>query len=230
MRWLDLFRRNKRPRAATGLYRDPVPGPTPTRYDLRAHVLKLDAQIETIHIALRRHEETITECRNVADQQGKTLTRLESLVDSLSTPAPAYADRPVPRTWTPPAPAVTQPVGPSPASKLDINQFSPEERRLLSVFFQNRGREMSYADVAALLDKSAYTVKNQMNQIRQKADLFDCLIGHQSRHFFKLKNDLKVEKYLELGRPSERPLSRIEPDQSTPEQPVLPAEHTFLHS
>ncbi len=86
---------------------------------------------------------------------------------------------------------------------------------------------MSYADVAALLDKSAYTVKNQMNQIRQKADLFDCLIGHQSRHFFKLKDDLKVEKYLELSRPTERPASMARPDQSAREQAPTPSNHAF---
>ena len=127
----------------------------------------------------------------------------------------------------PSGPPVAAPVGPAPIRQLDVNQFSPEERRLLSVFFQNRGREMSYADVATLLDKSAYTVKNQMNQIRQKADLFDCLIGRQSRHFFKLKDDLKVEKYLELSRPRERPVSMPGSDQSTPEQAPAPPNHTF---
>jgi hypothetical protein len=190
-------------------------------------VRKLDAQIETIHMALRRHEEAISECRNMTDQQGKTLARLEHLVDQFSAPVPVYTERPVRRTWIPSIPPATPPVDLAPAHQLDVNQFSPEERRLLSVFFQNRGREMSYTDVAALLDKSAYTVKNQMNQIRQKADLFDCLIGRQSRHFFKLKDDLKVEKYLELIRPRERPMSMARSDQSAPEQAPAPANHTF---
>ena len=225
---LDLFRRSKRPQAKTGPDPEPVSGPAAGVYDLRTHVRKLDAQIETIHIALRRHEDALTQCQNLTDQQGKTLTRLENLVDSLSAvPVPAYAERPVRRTWTPAGPPVATPVGPSPAHQLDVNQFSPEERRLLSVFFQNRGREMSYADVATLLAKSAYTVKNQMNQIRQKADLFDCLIGRQSRHFFKLKDDLKVEKYLELSRPTERPVSMPRPDQSAPRRAPAPANRTF---
>jgi hypothetical protein len=224
---LDLFRRSKRPQVKTGPDREPVSGPAPAVYDLRTHVRKLDAQIETIHIALRRHEEALTQCQNLTDQQGKTLARLENLVDHLSAPVPVYADRSVRRTWTPSGPPVAAPVGPAPIRQLDVNQFSPEERRLLSVFFQNRGCEMSYADVAALLAKSAYTVKNQMNQIRQKADLFDCLIGRQSRHFFKLKDDLKVEKYLELSRPRERPVSMAGPDQSPDQQASAPANHTF---
>jgi len=227
MGWLNLFRKHRRPAATSAPDREPASGPAPAGYDLRTHVRKLDAQIETIHIALHRHEEAITACQSLADQQGKTLARLENLVDHLSAPVPVYAERPVRRTWMPSGPPVAAPVGPAPIRQLDVNQFSPEERRLLSVFFQNRGREMSYADVATLLDKSAYTVKNQMNQIRQKADLFDCLIGRQSRHFFKLKDDLKVEKYLELSRPTERPVSMPGSDQSTPEQAAAPSNHTF---
>ena len=140
---LDLFRRSKRPQVKTGPDREPASGPATGVYDLRTHVRKLDAEIETIHIALRRHEEALTQCQSLADQQGKTLTRLENLVDSLSAPVPVSAARPVRRTWTPAGPPVAEPVGPSPIRQLDINQFSPEEKRLLAVFFQNRSREMS---------------------------------------------------------------------------------------
>jgi len=227
MGFLDLFRRSKKPQVEMGPEREPVPRAAPEVDDLRTHVLKLDAQIETIHLALHHHEDALTQCQSLTDQQGKTLARLENLVDSLSAPVPVYADRPIRRTWMPSGPPVAAPVGLSPVRHLDVNQFSPEERRLLSVFFQNRGREMSYAEVAALLDKSAYTVKNQMNQIRQKADLFDCLIGRQSRHFFKLKDELKVEKYLELSRPRERPVSMAGPDQSAQEQASTPSNRTF---
>ena len=73
---------------------------------------------------------------------------------------------------------------------------------------------MSYADVATVLGKSACTVKNQMNQIRHKADLFDCVTGPQSRHFFRLKDDLKVEKHLKVGRPLGRPVSITGSDRS----------------
>jgi hypothetical protein len=59
---LDLFRRSKRPQVKTGPDPEPTPGPAPAVYDLRTHVRKLDAQIETIHIALRRHEDALTQC------------------------------------------------------------------------------------------------------------------------------------------------------------------------
>lgn len=80
---------------------------------------------------------------------------------------------------------------------------------------------MSYADVARLLNKSAYTVKNHMNRIRQKADLFDCTIGPQSRNLFTLKDDLRVEKYLKVGRPVQRHQSSEAPESSDTEaEPV----------
>jgi DNA-binding CsgD family transcriptional regulator len=224
MGWFAFFRRSKRPRATLARDREPARGPALAVYDLRTHVLKLDAQIETIHIALHRHEDTLAECRSLADQQGKALTRLEVLVDSLSPSMPLYEDRPMRRVCTPPGRAVPEPVDPTPARKLDIDQFSEQQKRLLAVFFQNRDREMSYADVAAVLGKSAHTVKNQMNLIRHKADLFDCITGPESRNFFRLKDDLRIETRLKVGRPPGRPGSTPVPDRSSDEHVTAPTE------
>ena len=58
---------------------------------------------------------------------------------------------------------------------------------------------LSYADVARALNKSPYTIKNQMNRMRLKADLFDRTIGDQSRNRFKLKDGVRIEKYLNLA-------------------------------
>jgi DNA-binding CsgD family transcriptional regulator len=138
------------------------------------------------------------------------LTQLEQLVSTPAAPTPAwYTDRSVGATRG------------AAAHRLDVDQFSEQQKRLLGVFFQHRDRQMSYADVAAMLGKSACTVKNQMNQIRQKADLFDCVTGPQSRNFFRLKDDLKVEKLLKVGRPVGRPGSFAASDQSGDE--YLPA-------
>jgi len=55
--------------------------------------------------------------------------------------------------------------------------------------------------------------QEQVNQIRQKANLFDCTIGNQSRNLFASRR-LRIEKYLKVGQPVERPLSMAERDQS----------------
>jgi hypothetical protein len=77
----------------------------------------------------------------------------------------------------------------------------------LAVFFQHKGARLSYVDVASVLNKSHYTIKNQMRQIRQKADLSDQTVGRECRNLFKLKDDLRIEKYLNVGQPIERPVS-----------------------
>jgi hypothetical protein len=49
------------------------------------------------------------------------------------------------------------------------------------------------------LSRSPYTIKNQIRQIRLKADLFDRTVGDQSRNRFKLKDGLRIEKYLNVS-------------------------------
>jgi hypothetical protein len=57
---------------------------------------------------------------------------------------------------------------------------------------------LSYVDVARSLNKSPYTVKNQIRQMRLKADLFDKMIGDGGANRFKLKDGLRIEKYLNV--------------------------------
>ena len=177
---------------------------------IKEEITRLDGQIGTIHMALRQHDDEIAECKDIAVRHERTLVDLEQLVRSPPAQSVAYTDRPTGMTV---APATR---------RLDIDQFSEQQKRLLAVFVQNRDRAMSYADLAALLGKSAYTIKNQMNQIRHKADLFDRVIGPQSRNFFRLKDDLKVERSLDVGRSIGRPVSMAGADRSAGEQASAP--------
>ena len=202
-------------------------------YDLRAQVANLDAQIGTVHLALRRHEDDLTACKDLTDRHAKALTQLEQIVNTPSALPTGYTDR-FPQHLVP---AMKETANLSavesapyrPARTLDIDRFSEQQKRLLAVFFQNRDRQMSYADLAVVLGKSAYTVKNQMNLIRHKADLFDCTVGPESRNYFKLKDDLKVEKQLKTGRPAGRPVSMAESDRTAPEREMTPEERTSSH-
>jgi DNA-binding CsgD family transcriptional regulator len=173
---------------------------------IKEDISRLDGQIGTIHIALHKHDDEITECRDISLRHERTLVDLEQMVRSPSVQPRPNTDQPTGTT-----------VSPS-TRRLDIDRFSEQQKRLLAVFFQNRDRAMSYADLAVILGKSAYTIKNQMNQIRHKADLFDRVIGPQSRNFFRLKDDLKVERYLDVGRSIGRPVSMAGSDRSAGEQ------------
>jgi hypothetical protein len=201
--------------------------------EVKTQVLNLSAQVGTIHIALHKHDEEIAQCKDRTDRHDRALMQLEQLVNSPPAPLPRYPNRVPPRslgslTGTPALPSVEDPVY-APPRKLDIDQFSEEQKRLLAVFFQNRDRRMSYVDVAAVLGKSRHTVKNQINEIRRKADLFDCAIGPQSRNFFRLKDDLKIEKQLKASRSPGRPMPLTEPDQSADERDPASTERTFSH-
>ena len=57
---------------------------------------------------------------------------------------------------------------------------------------------LSYADIAHSLNKSPHTIKNQMRQINIKADLFDKNIDDENRNRFKIKDGLKIERYLNV--------------------------------
>jgi DNA-binding CsgD family transcriptional regulator len=220
MGWLDLLRR----RVAKE-----QPGPSPDAgtsealTGLRIDINQLFGRVGTIDIAIKRHDDQLMTHEARLREHGDKLQTLEQKVTiSLAQPmafrqAGRHGPESMPRLSAHPAYA-------SPARQFDIEQFTEQQKRVLAVFFQNKGRRMSYADVARVLNKSAYTIKNQVNQIRQKADLFDCTIGNQSRNLFALKADLRVEKYLKVGQPNERPMSMPERDQSEVESEAKKAE------
>jgi DNA-binding CsgD family transcriptional regulator len=220
---LDLFRIRTRPPRVTP-WQEGYRRLAAAISNVSDQVLNLDAEIGTIHMVLNKHENAIAECRDLTDQHGKTLMRLEQIVNSRPAEPVCQMNRSIDPARTSPAVPTLESAAHIPDRRLDIDQFSEQQKRLLAVFFQNKDREMSYTDVAAALGKSAHTVKNQMNQIRQKADLFDCVTGRESRNFFKLKDDLKVETRLKVGRPTARPFSTTEPDRSNPEPVTAPKE------
>lgn len=220
MGWFDLLRRRVAKEQASPV---PAPGTSDAFASVRMDIDQLLGRVGTIDITIKRHDDQLAEHAVRLQEHGQ---RFQTLEQKVAIPAmqPAATRQAVRRAADNDRCLFTQPAYANPAQHFDIEQFTEQEKRVLSVFFQNKGIRMSYADVARVLHKSAYTIKNQMNQIRQKADLFDRSIGNQSRNLFALKADLRVEKYLKVGQPSERPVSAPEPDQSELESEAKEAE------
>lgn len=220
MGWLDLLRRRVAKEQAS-----PVPAPATNEAlaGMRTDIDQLLGRIGTIDITIKRHDDQLTAHEARLQEHGH---KLQTLEQKITVPAgqPVPTRRAVRRAADNDRFLFTQPAYASPAQQFDIEQFTEQQKRVLAVFFQNKGRRMSYADVARVLNKSAYTIKNQVNQIRQKADLFDCTIGNQSRNLFALKAGLRVEKYLKVGQPIERPVSAPEREPSEAEPPIKEAE------
>ena len=223
MGWFNLFRR----KAAQG--QESPDSDHETREAMgrmRTDIDLLLGRIGTIDLAVQKHDEQLLAHEACLQEHRQQLQTLEHRV-AIPVVQPVTF-RQAGRHATVHSPILSpQPAQAGPPQQFDMERFTEQEKRVLAVFFQNKGMRMSYADVARTLNKSAYTVKNQMNQIRQKADLFDCTIGNQSRNLFALKADLRVEKYLKVGQPVERPVSMPEPDQSEAEEaePVVEYAH-----
>jgi len=178
----------------------------------------LKNEIGTMCILLKRHDDQLVQHE---EKLGDHAARLETLVRSANA-VPAAQPFPIEAYASPlsqPGPAVhPRPPLHEPVGRFDVDHFTEQQKRILGVFFQDKGRRMSYVEVAALMGKSAHTVKNQINQIRQKADLFEQAIGPESRNLFKLKDDVRIEKYLNYGQPADRPTPTPWPAQSNSPQ------------
>jgi len=168
---------------------------------LTAELGSLQSQFSTVNMLLRKHDEEIGEQSTIIEKHSRRFERLEQLIDGPIV-FPSRVDSPSvnrPGTSSGPEGSLSGPLCESRPHKFDIDRFSEQERRVLSVFFQHQNMALSYADIARALNKSPHTVKNQVHQINMKADLFSYSVGRENRKRFKLKDGLKIEKYLKIG-------------------------------
>jgi hypothetical protein len=149
---------------------------------------------------LRFTDGELSEHRRLIDENCKQLHRLEVIVG-------AEKVEPLPRQATAaiyPVESISQSTmhmaaNVQSAQKLDINRLSEQEKNILAVFFQNQGMALSYVDIGRALNKPPNTLKNQIRQIRPKADLFDRMVDTCGTNRFKLKDGLRIEKYLNVA-------------------------------
>lgn len=205
----NFFKKNRKVKTKQdGRKTKPYSGKKDVIEKIEADVERFQAQLNTVNIALSIHNNELAEHTRLIKEHTKGLESLEQKLNAVSIRSPPEAEPTPPisviASYPPKAIKSTTPESPQ---KLDINRFSEQEKRILAVFFQNKGNRLSYEDVAKMLRKSAHTIKNQIRQIRQKADLFDRTIGNQNRNLFKLKDNLRIEKYLNVGQSIERPMS-----------------------
>ena len=173
---------------------------------LKSDFNNLKAQFSTVNILLKKHDEEIAESSILLEKHISRIEKLEEIVAkqpiSPTISGINLANRPASTTElvsTPQSRSQFQ------SQKLDISRFSPQEKRILSVFFQNQDMALSYADIAQYLSKSPNTIKNQVRQINMKADLFNYTVDNESRKRYKLKDGLKIEKFLNINRPDGSP-------------------------
>lgn len=196
----DIFRKKKKVKTRKKRRcKSSIPKTREDIIKLNSDIKNLQSQIGTIDIVLHKHDDDIAEHSILIAKHSRNLEKLEQLVANQPVSPPRFdslpASRPIATTNPPP---LSHNVPLQQAQKFSVNRFSPQEKRILSVFFQNTGMALSYVDIAHTLNKSPSTIKNQMGQIKIKADLFTQNIDYENRKRFKLKDGLKIEKYLNV--------------------------------
>ena len=167
---------------------------------------KLRTSLTDINAQLTGHTEVLTEHTRWMATHTARLDSLEQRV-SAATPALALTAEPLPMsrpttpTRRPDTPTnrlvATRPATNRTAEHLDLQSLSPQEKRILQVFWTHRDMALSYQDIATSLHKSPHTIKNQIRQMNMKSSLFDKTVDANSKNRFKLRKHLKIETDLD---------------------------------
>ena len=183
------------------------------RKSVPSRITKIDEIIRTNRTNFQHFRKDLAEMSTMLDRHGGELTEHKRLIDdhtaklasleqrlAAPTAAPQRELSPVSRPILPNnLPIATNPPMYPVPQRHNIDSFSPQEKRILSLFFENPGMALSYVDIAKVLDKSSNTVKNQIHQLIMKADLFERAIDNQNRNRFKLKEGLKIDRFFNVG-------------------------------
>ena len=153
-------------------------------------------RVDSINSVLQKHQKDIDENSALLKEHSQKLTNLEDILTNQPMGLSLSQISPTQRPDWPTKPAQSNIIN---SCKFDINRFSNQEKRILSVFFEHQDMALSYRDVGSMLGKSANTVKNQMHQILVKADLFERIIDNDMRNRFRLRDGIKIEKYLNIN-------------------------------
>ena len=149
----------------------------------------LEARIDIIDAVLQKHQQQNDEEAQILQEHCGKIKTLEKLIARPPINQTIVTTKP---TTPPDQPAKADQT----AAKFDIDAFSPQEKRILGMFFEHRDMALSYRDIASSLNKAPTTIKNQIHQILLKADILEKHIYTGMTNRFKLKDAIRIEKYL----------------------------------
>ena len=171
---------------------------------VKRDITSLQANLADTSAQLAQQHETIVDHTRLIYRHTNRLDNLEEIISAIPTTLTTEGgptnrpNQPVSRLSEPTnrLVATSRPTKLSTVEsleRLDMDSITEQEKRIVGVFLDHRDMSLSYQDLAKVLDKSPYTVKNQMRQINMKTNLFDRIIDCHNRIRFKLKKRLKVE-------------------------------------
>ena len=168
---------------------------------VRQQIAAIKGQLDLINVVVQKHQKEIDENSALLKEHSRKLNSLEDILTNQPMGPSIRQTSPIQRPdWT----AKSAQSGQTSSCKFDIDKLSHQEKRILSVFFEHPEMALSYRDIASILGKSANTIKNQMHQILIKADLFERTVDNDTRNRFRLREGIKVGKYLNVDRPPDQ--------------------------
>ena len=166
-------------------------------FNLVKHDIKtLKNDLADTNAQLDQQNNRIAQNNRLINSHAAQLDKLEDIVSAVPI-APSLQNNPTSRPSQPTSRLVaTKSSQVESPERLDMDSITEQEKRIIGVFLAHRDMSLSYQDVAKSLDKSPYTVKNQMRQINMKANLFDRMVDSQNKNRFKLRKHFKVQANL----------------------------------
>jgi len=111
---------------------------------LTADLERVNGRFSTVDIALKRHDDQLATHDAILQEHTQTIQTLEQKVAVSLAPLTTF--RQAGRQRADSGSHVSSgSAHPNPPQHFDIEQFTEQQKRLLAVFFQNKGRRMSYA-------------------------------------------------------------------------------------
>jgi len=174
--------------------------------ELKDQIDSLQREVKTIHIAVSSHQTLINRNYDIIKQHTGKLQSLEDKLTCQQNYDTNIFDSPIKQSTcrdrnlpihNPPAIEQTPK---QQSGKLELSHFTPQEKKILSIFFNDRDMQLSYADIGRTMGKSPHTIKNHIRQMRMKADIFRQSITNEGRKRFQLKDGLEIQNYLNVNQ------------------------------
>jgi len=179
------------------------PGITQAFSRVKRDIKTLKTDVAKTNTQLIQQKNKIAKNTRLINSHTTQLDKLEDIVSAMPI-IPSLQNAPTNRPYQPtsrPSQSTSRLVATKPSQvesleRLDMDSITEQEKRIIGVFLAHRNMSLSYQDIAKSLNKSPYTVKNQIHQINMKADLFDRIVDSQNKNRFRLRKHLKVEANL----------------------------------
>lgn len=192
--WSFLFKKNTEQNTAKDINKNTAEHGCNLQH-LKTEIESLHGQINTIHIAVSSHQKLIDRNYTMIKQHTGKLQSLEDKLSAAATKPSTCRDSPI-------GIGNIKPIEQTPQQrpgKLELSRFTPQEKKILSIFFNDRDMQLSYADIGRTMGKSPHTIKNHIRQMRMKADIFRQNVADEGRKRFQLKDGLEIQNYLNVN-------------------------------